>query len=110
MMALEDLARFLAPNAPQQMLRILQCFRGGETRSFEELQRETGMSASLLKYYLAAMRRWYLLESRRVGEETRYSLNPGAFKARIITLLVDPLDYLTEGEVGRWKGEEHEEV
>jgi DNA-binding IclR family transcriptional regulator len=106
-MALEDLARFLAPNAPSQMLRILECFRGGGTRTFEELQRETGMSASLLKYYLAAMRRWYLLESRRVGEETRYSLNPGAFRARIVTLLVDPLDYLTERTGEGREGEEH---
>ncbi len=91
-MALEDVARLLSPKTPQNAVRLLECFRGGEPKTKEDLVRESGLSESMVEFYLTRMRRWYMLTARRErGGRTLYELNPEAFHARIDTLLVDPV-------------------
>lgn len=99
MMALEDTAKLLAHKAPDQVLRILRCFQGGASRTFEELQRETGLNPKTLEYYLTILRKWYLLHSQKVMGEIRYFLSPEAFHARVDSLIVDPVRHLVEKRV-----------
>jgi len=96
LMALEDTAKLLAHKAPDQVLRILRCFQGGASRTFEELQQETGLNKKTLEYYLTILRRWYLLHSQKVMGEIRYFLSPEAFHARVDSLIVDPVRHLVE--------------
>lgn len=96
-MALEDVARLLSPKTPQNAVRLLECFRGGEAKTKEDLVRESGLSESMVEFYLTRMRRWYMVTARRGSDgKTVYEVNPEAFHARIDTLLVDPVRNLVK--------------
>jgi len=91
-LTLEDVAKLVAPKRPQQALRLLNCFYGDKRMTFEELLSETGFEEKLLRYYITKLRYFRLIDySRSTG---KYSLDHGAFHARIDTLLCDPIKNL----------------
>lgn len=89
---MEDVAKLISPRRPEQALRLLRCFQGGESKSFEELLRETGLGEKLLRYYITKLRHLRLIDYSR--NTRKYSLDYGAFHARIDTLLCDPIKSL----------------
>jgi len=90
--ALEDVAKLISPKRPDQVLRLLGVFRGGSELTKEELVRQSGLSESMVEYYVTKLREWYMLGTRRNRRnQVVYSLNPDAFHARVDTLLVDPI-------------------
>lgn len=91
-MALEDLARLLSPKRPDKVVRLFETFRGGSELTKEELVKQSGLSESMVEYYVTKLREWYMLSTRRNQKnQVTYSLNPDAFHARVDTLLVDPI-------------------
>ena len=94
-MALEDVAKLIAPRNPDSALRFLRCFYGSkEGLTKEEIIRQTGMSPKMFEYFLTRMRRWRMIKGGRVKDQWRYFLTPEAFHARIDTLLVDAVHNL----------------
>ena len=88
-MTLEDVAKLIAPKRPQQALKLLNCFYGDKDKTFKELLNETGFAEKLLRYYITKLRYFRLIDySRSTG---KYSLDHGAFHARIDTMLCDPI-------------------
>lgn len=91
-MALEDLARFIAPKRPRRALSIFNCFYGGESLTKAEIMKETGMSEKALNYYATRFKRWKILWThRRWKMPAIYSISASGFHARIDSVLVDPL-------------------
>lgn len=96
--ALEDLARLIAPKRPRQALAILRCFYPkNEGRTFEELMRETGIKEKALRYYITRLKRWRLIYTMRGRNHSpaAYCLDSRGFHARIDTMLVDPVTNLS---------------
>lgn len=95
-MALEDLARFIAPKRPKRALSILNCFYGGERLTKAEIMKETGMRKRSLEFYITKFRRWKILwTQRRRNMSAVYSIAASAFHARIDSVLLDPLTNLS---------------
>jgi len=95
-MALEDLARFIAPKRPRRALSILNCFYGGESLTKAEIMAETGMRKRSLEFYITKFRRWKILWThRRWKMPAVYSVAASAFHARIDSVLVDSLTNLS---------------
>ena len=88
-MALEDVAKLVAPKRPGQALKLLNCFYGGKGKTFDELLKETGFGEKLLRYYITRLRYFRLIDYSRSTK--KYVLDYGAFHARIDTLLCDPI-------------------
>jgi len=105
-MALEDLARLIAPRCPKNALKILRCFYlkdGGCT--FAELLKATELKKRTLEYYLAHFRRWKILWTRREWmRPATYYLEFTAFHARLDTLLCDSLKNLVKDRM--WEANE----
>lgn len=94
-MSLEDVGELISPKKPEKIVRLLECFRSGTDPTIDDLQDASQESEKMVRYYLTKMRDYYLIESYEGTEgETRYSLNPMAFKARVESLWVDPLKRL----------------
>ncbi len=94
-MALEDVAKLIAPRNPDPALRFLRCFyRSNEGLTKEEIVRQTGISPKMFEYFLTRMRRWRMIKGTKVKNQWRYFLTPEAFHARIDTLLVDAVQNL----------------
>jgi hypothetical protein len=96
-MTLEDTAALISPRGVPQLVRLLECFRGGRHLTFGQLLRETGFKEKLLEYYLTRLRKWSLLQSERVLGEVRYFLTPGAFRARVEAEVISPVENLVGG-------------
>jgi len=95
-MALEDLARFIAPKCPKRALSILSCFYGGERLTKAEIMKETGMGEKALNYHITRFKRWKILWThRRWKMPAVYSIAASAFHARIDSVLLDPLTNLS---------------
>lgn len=94
-MSLEDVAELVSPKKPGKIVRLLECFRSGKNPTIQDLMDASQESEKMVRYYLTKLRDYYLIESFQDSEgETRYSLNPGAFKARVESQWVDPLKRL----------------
>lgn len=94
--ALEDIARFIAPKRPKRALSILNCFYGGEGLTAAEIMKETGMREKALRYYITKLKRWKILWThRRWMMPAVYHVEAGAFHARVDSVLVDPLKNLS---------------
>jgi len=95
-MALEDLARFIAPKRPGRALSILNCFYGGEGLTKAEIMNETGMKLRLLESYITKFRRWKILWSHRHRHMPAiYHVEASAFHVHLDTMLIDPLENLS---------------
>lgn len=106
-MALEDLARLIAPRRPNLALKILRCFYSkNEGRTLEELMKETGITHErTFQYYITRLKHWGILWTRRrFNAPAIYSLSHKAFHARVDTLLCDPLKNLIN--FGMWEANE----
>lgn len=107
-MALEDLARLIAPKRPKNALKILRCFygvEGGRGRTMRELMQETGMKEKTIRYYITCLKRWrILLTQRNYMKPATYHLDHRGFHARIDSLLCDPLKNLIN--FGLWQANE----
>lgn len=91
-MALEDLARFIAPKRPSRTLAILNCFYGGESLTKAEIMKETDMKEKALNRYLTRFKRWKIIWThRRWMMPAIYSISASGFHARLDSVLVDPL-------------------
>lgn len=92
-MALEDLARFIAPKRPNRMLTILRCFYGGDGATKASIMHQTGIKQRALEYYITRLKKWKVLwvRRRRRGMAAVYSVEPSAFRVRLDSVLVDPL-------------------
>ena len=94
-MALEDVAKLIAPRNPDPALRFLRCFYGNrDGLTKEEIIRGAGVSPKMFEYFLTRMRRWRMIRGKKVGAQWRYFLTPEAFHARIDTLFVDAVQNL----------------
>ncbi len=95
-MALEDLARFLAPKSPKRAMSILQCFYNNEDGcTLADMMRATGLREKALRYHITKFKRWKLLWTQRhYMRPATYHLEQRAFHIRLDTVLVDPLQYL----------------
>lgn len=95
-MALEDVAKLLSPKRINNAVRFLESFKGGKSKTKEEIVGETNISESMIEVYITKLRTWYMLDSRKdKSGRVHYSLNPEAFHARVDTLLIDPIRNLT---------------
>lgn len=95
-MALEDVARFIAPKRPQRALAILRCFYGGESLTKAEIMKEADMRKRSLEYYITKFRRWKILWTyRRWKMPAVYRVEASAFHARVDSVLVDSLETLS---------------
>lgn len=95
-MALEDVARFIAPKRPKRALSILNCFYGGERLTKAEIMKETGIKLRSLESYFTRFKRWKILWThRRWNMPAVYSVAASAFHARVDSVLVDPLTNLS---------------
>lgn len=93
-MALEDVARLISVKRPEQVLKLLRCFYGGNQCELKDLMRETGLSEKQLRYFITKMRRLRLIE---FDPRTRtYSLDYKGFHARIDTIFVDAIENLVK--------------
>ncbi|KXB00076.1 hypothetical protein AKJ42_01785 [candidate division MSBL1 archaeon SCGC-AAA261C02] len=94
-MSLEDVAELISPKKPVKIVRLLECFRSGRKPTIQDLMDASQESEKMVRYYLTKMREYYLIESFQDPKgQTRYSLNPMAFKARVESQWVDPLKRL----------------
>lgn len=92
MMSLEDVSELVSPKKPGKIVRILQCFRSGNKPTIQELMDASQVSEKMVRYYLTKMRDYYMIDSFKDKDgETRYSLNPKAFKVWAESQWVDPL-------------------
>lgn len=100
-MALEDVARFVAPRRQAIVLKIIQAFYGRQSITRDELLKETELSPKAFEYYLTKFRRARLIGGRKYRDGVyRYHLSVDGFHSRIDTLLVDPLRTLAEKSRG----------
>lgn len=91
-MALEDLARFIAPKSPERMLAILRCFYGGDGATKASIMRQTGLREKALNYHITRLKKWKILWTRRRHLlPAIYHVEPRAFRVRLDSVLVDPL-------------------
>ncbi|MFQ6130114.1 MAG: hypothetical protein ACE5OT_04845 [Candidatus Hadarchaeaceae archaeon] len=96
-MALEDLAKLIAPRAQQQVLSILRAFYpSNKPRTKAELLSETKLHVKMFEYLLTRMRYYRLIWGEKIRGEYRYYLDPNAFHTRLDTLLVDPVKHLVK--------------
>jgi len=96
-MALEDLAKLIAPRAQGQVLALLRCFYpDNRPLTKEELLRSTGLHPKMFEYLLTRMRHFRLVWGEKIGGQYRYYLDPNAFHVRIDTLFVDPVKHLVK--------------
>jgi len=97
-MALEDVAKLVAPHKPHLAMKLLRAFYGkphGITR--EEILRETGLGEKMFEYFLTKLRHYRIVQGTKAGGVYRYYLSPDAFHARIDTLFVDPVKTIGRG-------------
>ena len=97
-MALEDLARLIAPKAWQPTLAILRAFYpDNKPLTKTELIQACGLNEKMFEYLLTRLRHYRLIWGEKIAGEHRYYLDPNAFHTRIDTLFVDPVKHLVKG-------------
>jgi DNA-binding IclR family transcriptional regulator len=98
-MALEDLAKLIAPRAQSQVLSILRAFYpDNHPLTKDELLRATRLHPKMFEYLLTRMRHYRLIWGEKIQGQHRYYLDPNAFHTRIDTLFVDPVKHLVKGK------------
>jgi hypothetical protein len=111
-MALEDIADLIGVTKRQDIIvKILQCFEGGNNPTFEDIQAElsnvekmypkqgkgdTGVSKNMLRWYLQKLRKWNIIFGFRDDTAYRYQLDPRGAKGKLEGKIIDSLKYLVQ--------------
>lgn len=94
-MAIEDVAKLIAPHKPDLAVKLLSAFylrKDGLTR--EEVLKASELHPKMFEYLLTKLRFYRIVYGSRYEGVYRYHLSPEAFHARIDTLFVDAVKSL----------------
>lgn len=107
-MSLEDVAKMVAPKQSDVILKILNCFKGNKTQSFENIlielsnfeykfrgEEKVGVKTSTLKYYLTQLKKWRLIQGYHDPDKGYlYIIDLQGFKGKADGLLFEAIKNL----------------